>query len=71
MTLLGGSWIVDAQSCGEIDRSLPPELVLYTIYARGCAPVPGFLKASGQYSDGQIVEWMVAACFSGLQSRSH
>lgn len=66
--LLGG-WITEAQAAGDLDASLPPELVLYTLYARGCDPVPGFLKAAGQYGDAQIIEWVVASCFSGLQSR--
>jgi TetR/AcrR family transcriptional regulator of autoinduction and epiphytic fitness len=51
-----GEWIVQAQADGDIDPTLPPEVVLYTIFARACDPVPGFLKAGGQYSDEQIVE---------------
>ena len=35
-----GAWIVQAQADGDIDAGLPPELVLYTIYARACDPVP-------------------------------
>lgn len=64
-----GAWITEAQAAGDLDARLPPELVLYTLYARGCDPVPGFLKASGQYDDAQIIDWVVAACFTGLQSR--
>jgi TetR/AcrR family transcriptional regulator, regulator of autoinduction and epiphytic fitness len=40
-----GEWILEAQSEGEINPVLPPEVVLYTIYARACDPVPAFLKA--------------------------
>jgi AcrR family transcriptional regulator len=35
-----GAWIEQAQADSEIDPSLPPEVVLFTIYARGCDPVP-------------------------------
>jgi TetR/AcrR family transcriptional regulator, regulator of autoinduction and epiphytic fitness len=61
-----GEWIVQAQAAGDIDPKLPPEVVLYTVYARGCDPVPAFLKAGGQYDDEQIVEWVMATCFNGL-----
>jgi hypothetical protein len=64
-----GEWIVQAQSDGDIDRRLPPEVVLYTIYARGCDPVPVFLKGTGQYTDAQIVEWVLSTCLDGLRSR--
>jgi AcrR family transcriptional regulator len=64
-----GGWIVQAQADGHIDRSLPPELVLYTLFARACDPVPGVLKASGRHTDDQIIEWVVFTCFSGLNTR--
>jgi hypothetical protein len=64
-----GEWIVQAQGSGDIDPTLPPEVVLYTIFARACDPVPGFLKAGGQYSDEQIVELMLRICFDGLRGR--
>ncbi|MEO5732151.1 MAG: helix-turn-helix domain-containing protein [Rubrivivax sp.] len=64
-----GSWIVAAQSDGDIDPALPPELVLYTLYARGCDPVPAVLKAGGLYTDPQIVDWVMGTCFNGLAAR--
>ncbi len=64
-----GAWIVQAQADGDIDGDLPPEVVLYSIFARACDPVPGFLKASGQHSDEQIVEWVMRSCMQGLLSR--
>ena len=63
-----GGWIVQAQADGDIDRDLPPEVVLYTIYARACDPVPAFLKAGGQYTDAQIVDWVQATCWRGLRA---
>ena len=64
-----GGWILQAQADGDIDARLPPEVVLYTIYARACDPVPAFLKAGGQYSDAQIVEFVLATCWGGLHKQ--
>ena len=64
-----GAWILQAQADGDIDAALPPEVVLYTIYARACDPVPSFLKASQQYSDAQIAGWVMTTCFDGLTRR--
>jgi AcrR family transcriptional regulator len=62
-----GEWIVQAQAAGDIDPTLPPEVVLYTIFARACDPVPAFLKAGGQHSDAQIVDWVLSICLHGLR----
>jgi AcrR family transcriptional regulator len=64
-----GAWIVAAQTAGEIRPALPAEAVLYTLYARACDPVLGFLKAGGNYSDEQIIEIVLATCFEGLAAR--
>lgn len=64
-----GAWIVQAQADGDIAPSLPPEVVLYTVYARACDPVPAFLKAGGAYTDEQIVDLVQASCWGGLKSR--
>jgi len=65
-----GTWITQAQADGDIDAKLPGELVLYTVYARACDPVPAFLKAGGQYTDDQIVEMVLGTCMNGLRSRT-
>ena len=65
-----GAWITQAQAAGEIDAQLPAEVVLFTIYARACDPVLPLLKASGQYSRDQIIDWMLATCFNGLKARA-
>jgi AcrR family transcriptional regulator len=64
-----GGWIVQAQADGQIDPRLPPEVVLYTVYARACDPVPAFLKAGGAYTDAQIVDWVMSTCLNGLRPR--
>jgi TetR/AcrR family transcriptional regulator, regulator of autoinduction and epiphytic fitness len=66
-----GEWIVQAQADGQLDRTLPPEVILYTLYARACDPVPGVLKAGGQYTDEQIVDWVLSTCFHGLARSVH
>ena len=64
-----GAWIEAAQADGSLDAALPPIAVLYTLYARACDPVLGFLRASGSYSDEQIVEMVMRTCFEGLRAR--
>ena len=64
-----GGWIEQAQEDGSISAALPPELVLYTLYARACDPVPEFLRASGTYSHEKIIDLVLATCFDGLNTR--
>jgi TetR/AcrR family transcriptional regulator, cholesterol catabolism regulator len=64
-----GEWITDAQAQGVINPTLPPLVVLYTLYARACDPVVTFLKDGGQYSDAEIVDLVVRTCFDGLAAR--
>ena len=62
-----GSWIEAAQADGSLNAKLPPLVVLYTLYARACDPVPGFLKAGGQHTDEEIVDLVMGTCFDGLK----
>ena len=64
-----GGWIEAAQADGSLNPKLPPLVVLYTLYARACDPVPGFLKAGGQHTDEEIVELVLDTCFDGLKTR--
>jgi TetR/AcrR family transcriptional regulator, regulator of autoinduction and epiphytic fitness len=64
-----GAWITAAQAAGEIDAALPPEAVLYTLYARACDPVLAFLRAAGNLSDEQVIEAVLSTCFNGLAAR--
>jgi TetR/AcrR family transcriptional regulator, regulator of autoinduction and epiphytic fitness len=65
-----GAWITAAQAAGEIDPRLPPEAVLYTLYARACDPVLAFLRAGGSLSDEQVIDVVLGTCFDGLAARS-
>jgi AcrR family transcriptional regulator len=64
-----GGWIEQAQADGTLSARLPPLLVLYTLYARACDPVPEFLKLGGQHSDEEIVQLVLSTCFDGLNAR--
>ena len=61
-----GGWIVSAQENGQLSRKLPPEVILYTLFARACDPVLGLLKLGGQYADEQIIDLLLSTCFDGL-----
>jgi TetR/AcrR family transcriptional regulator of autoinduction and epiphytic fitness len=60
-----GGWIQAAQADGTLNPKLPAIAVLYTLFARACDPVLGFLKAERLQSDEQIVELVLATCFDG------
>jgi TetR/AcrR family transcriptional regulator of autoinduction and epiphytic fitness len=62
-----GGWIEAAQADGSLNPEIPALVVLYTLYARACDPVPGFLKAGGTHTDAEIVDLVIATCFNGLK----
>jgi len=64
-----GEAIVQAQREGHIEPALPPEVVLYTLFARACDPVVAMLQSTGQYDDERIVETVLRTCFDGLRTR--
>ena len=61
-----GELIEQAKKDGAIRADLPTEVVLFTIYARSCDPSVEYLKMMGQYSDRQIVDYLLLTCFNGL-----
>jgi AcrR family transcriptional regulator len=63
-----GEWIVQGQADGQLSQNLPPEVILYTLFARACDPVLGVLKAGG-HAHEQIIAWLIESCFSGLARR--
>ena len=40
--------------------------MLYTLYARACDPVLGFLRSSQLYDDDEIIAIVTRTCFEGL-----
>lgn len=61
-------WITEAQTSGQLNPALPAEMVLYILFARACDPVVGMLKASGMYSNEQILAWVTSTTFEGLRA---
>ena len=61
-----GEWITAGQKASQLNRKLPPELILYTLFARACDPVLNVLKAGCKYSDEQIIDLLLTTCFDGL-----
>jgi TetR/AcrR family transcriptional regulator of autoinduction and epiphytic fitness len=64
-----GEWIIQAQADGQVLAEVPPEVVLYTLFARACDPVLGVLKAGGHPPE-QIITWLLATTFGGLATRT-
>ena len=64
-----GAWIEAAQKDGSLSSKVLPLVVMYTLYSRACDPVLEFLKASGLYSDADIVDMVMGTCFDGLNTR--
>lgn len=58
--------VEDGMQAGELRKDLPAPVLLFTIYARSCDPSFDFLRASGEWSDEQVIEFMLATCFDGL-----
>jgi TetR/AcrR family transcriptional regulator, regulator of autoinduction and epiphytic fitness len=63
------NWITEAQAEGSLSTALPPEVILYTLYARTCDPVLEFLQAGVHFSDAEVVDLVLITCFDGLRPR--
>jgi len=64
---LMGQTIERAKSAGAIRKDLPTEVVLFTIYSRSCDPTLDYLRMGDQYSEDQLIEFLMSTCFNGLQ----
>ena len=64
---LMGQTIERAKSDGTIRKDFPTEVVLFTIYARSCDPTLDYLRLGDQYSEDQVIEFLMSTCFNGLQ----
>ncbi|MEY4021602.1 MAG: hypothetical protein RI960_614 [Pseudomonadota bacterium] len=63
---LMGQMIERAKSDGAIRKDLPTEVVLFTIYARSCDPTLDYLRMGDQYSEDQVIGFLMSTCFDGL-----
>ncbi len=61
-----GEWITAGQKAGQLSRKLPPEIILYTLFARACDPVLSVLKAGGNFTNERIIDMLLSTCFEGL-----
>lgn len=61
-----GEWIEQAQAEGNLQSNIPGLAMLYTLYARACDPVLGFLRSSQLYDDDEIIAIVTRTCFEGL-----
>ena len=64
---LMGQLIERAKSDGTIRKDLPTEVVLFTIYARSCDPTLDYLRMGDQYTEEQVIGFLMSTCFDGLQ----
>jgi len=63
---LMGQMIERAKSDGAIRKDLPTEVVLFTIYARSCDPTLDYLRMGDQYTEDQVIGFLMSTCFDGL-----
>lgn len=61
-----GEWIEQAQADGKLQSNIPGLAILYTLYAKACDPVLGFLRSSQLYDDDEIIAIVTRTCFEGL-----
>ena len=61
-----GEWIEQAQAEGKLQSNIPGLAILYTLYARACDPVLGFLRSSQLYDDDEIITIVTRTCFEGI-----
>ena len=57
-----------AKERGEIRADLPTDVILYAYYARTCDPAVDYMKAYGQYSDDDIVRYMLSLMLTAIQT---
>lgn len=63
---LMGELIEKARAQGAIRADLPTEVVLFTIYARSCDPTLDYLRLNEQYTEEQVIGFLLSTCFDGL-----
>ncbi len=57
-----------AKERGEIRADLPTDVILYAYYDRTCDPAVDYMKAYGQYSDDDIVRYMLSLMLTAIQT---
>jgi len=56
-----------AQAQGVIDPEIPTDVVVFSLYARTCDPAVEYLRMTGQYTNQQVIDYLVRVAFTGLR----
>jgi AcrR family transcriptional regulator len=56
-----------AQAQGVIDPEIPTDVVVFSLYARTCDPAVEYLRMTGQYTNQQVIDYLVRVTFMGLR----
>lgn len=59
--------MVAAQKAGELDAALPSEVILFSCYARTCAPAVEYLQKSSKMNNEDSVTHMLQVAFHGFR----
>ncbi|WP_342113554.1 TetR/AcrR family transcriptional regulator [Pseudoduganella sp. OTU4001] len=59
--------VKQGQKDGQLDASLPTDVILFSYYARTCDPAVEYLQKFSKMSDDDIVKHMIKVAFSGLR----
>ncbi len=62
--------VKEAKRVGDIQPSLPDDVIVYTLYARSCDPTVDYLLRAGKLNTDEIVEAMVSGTLHGLVGRA-
>lgn len=58
--------VADAKKAGDLDSSLPDDVILFSYYARTCDPAVEYLRIYAKMDDEAIVSRMLDVCFHGI-----
>jgi len=61
------SLVKQAQKEGQLNASLPTDVILFSYYARTCDPAVEYLQKFSKMSDDDIVKHMLRVAFDGLR----
>ena len=61
--------VVEAKRAGELDASLPDDVILFSYYSRTCDPAVEYLRIYGKMDDEAIVAHMLDVCFGGIGAK--
>ena len=62
--------VIAAQKNGELNASLPPDVILFSYYARTCDPAVEYLQRFSKMSNDEVVKHMLQVAFEGFRKNS-